>query len=143
MNYKTVFNSPVEIGTRITLILTAIGKKLSLDDLVMLDYALLYSKEFGGPENLHPALPNHTAEIAHRREFMPEAIQFFINRGLIDLVIEEYGHYYRSNNSTVDFVSCLQSLYYKKSWSRLSWIVENRTSITRTNIITLAIRAGS
>ncbi|ODS22478.1 hypothetical protein AB835_13925 [Candidatus Endobugula sertula] len=131
------FNTPIEIGTRVTLILTAIENKASLDDLVMLDYALLYSQEFGGPENLHPALPNHIAEITHRREFMPKAIQFFLERGLIELLMQDSGYFYQSNDSTLDFVSCLQSSYYKKAWKRLSWISENRIKITNTNVIGL------
>ena len=62
---QSIFNGPLELGTRSSLILTALEKKFSLDDLVLLDYALLYSQEFGGPDNLHPALPNHIAEIGH------------------------------------------------------------------------------
>ena len=134
----TSFNSPVEIGTRVALILSALDSKTSLDDLVMLDYALLYSEEFGGPENLHPALPNHVAEIAHRREFMPGAISLLLKRGLIDLIIEKSGHYYKGNKDTLDFVSCLQSSYYKKSWIRLNWLSGNKYKVVKTKITDLA-----
>jgi len=138
MGYKQGFNSPIEIGTRVALILTALGQKKTIDELVMLDYALLYSEEFGGPENLHPALPNHVAEIAHRREFMPEAIQFFAERGLIDISIENTGHFYQHNENTLDFVSCLQASYYKRSWVRLNWMAENSLRIIKTNLLELA-----
>ncbi|MBO0612788.1 ABC-three component system middle component 2 [Thiothrix fructosivorans] len=104
MDKRTIFNNPIEIGTRISLILTALDCKLNLDDLVLLDYALLYSKEFGGPENLHPAMPNHIAEIAQRRESLPDAIQFFVKRGIIDLLIDKSGYYFCSNEYTLDFV---------------------------------------
>lgn len=134
----TSFNSPVEIGTRVALILSALDSKASLDDLVMLDYALLYSEEFGGPNNLHPALPNHVAEIAHRREFLPGAINLLLKRGLIDLIVEETGHYYKRNKDTLDFVSCLQSVYFKKSWVRLNWLSENKNKIIKTKITELA-----
>jgi len=131
------FNSPIEIGTRIALILSAVDSKVSLDDLVMFDYALLYSEEFGGPTNLHPALPNHVAEIAHRREFMPGAISLLLKRGLIELIVEETGHYYKRNKDTLDFVSCLQSTYFKKSWVRLNWLNDNKSTIVKTKIIEL------
>ena len=134
----TSFNSPIEIGTRVALILTALDSKVSLDELVLLDYALLYSEEFGGPENLHPALPNHIAEIAQRREVMPDAIFLLLKRGLIDLKIEKTGHYYKKNKDTLDFVSCLQSVYFKKSWVRLNWLADNKTKIVKTKIIELA-----
>lgn len=121
----TIFNGPLELGTRSSLILTALDEKFSLDELVLLDYALLYSQDFGGPDNLHPALPNHIAEIGHRREFLPESLAFFSKRGLISLNIEEAGYHYSANKQTLHFVSCLKSEYYRKSWVRLSWLKNN------------------
>lgn len=135
----TSFNSPVELGTRASLILTVVDKRLSLDDLVLLDYALLYSESFGGPENLHPALPNHIAEIGHRREFLPEAVNYFVKRGLIDFLIKDEGHYYSSNSKTLNFVSCLKSAYYRKAWLRLDWIRENYFDIVSYSFPTYAL----
>ncbi|WP_367998438.1 ABC-three component system middle component 2 [Pseudoalteromonas carrageenovora] len=131
------FNSPVEIGTRVALILVSLDQPLCLDDLVILDYALLYSKEFGGPDNLHPALPNHIAEIAHRREVMPKSLSFLSKRGLMQMIVDDTGYYYSANESTTDFVSCLRSPYYKKSWVRLNWISENREKVLSTKILEL------
>jgi len=136
------FNSPLEIGTRIVLILSALDRKATLNELILLDYALLYSEEFDGPENLHPALPNHIAEIAHRREHIPTALRFFIKRGLIDPVVIDTGHYYESNDHALDFISCLKSRYYKKAWIRLSWMVENTQRILNTTLADLA-KSGS
>lgn len=135
--YKTL-NSPLELGTRISLLLSVLKGRQTLDDLVMLDYALLYSEEFGGPENLHPALPNHIAEIAYRREVLPEALNLFVRRGLIGLSIDSTGYYYSSNESTFDFIACLQSEYYKKSWVRLNWIAENASEISKTNLTNIS-----
>lgn len=131
------FNSPVEIGTRIALILTSLDQRFALDELVILDYALLYSKEFGGPDNLHPALPNHIAEIAHRREVMPNSLNFLSKRGLIQMIVDESGYYYSANENTIDFVSCLQSPYYKRSWVRLNWVSENIDKVLSTKILEL------
>lgn len=138
----TGFNSKIEIGTRVALILSALDSKISLDEIVMLDYALLYSEEFGGPSNLHPALPNHVAEIAHRREFMPGSIRFLLKRGLIDLIVEKTGHYYSKNENTIDFIACLQSDYFKKSWIRLNWLSDNKSKIVKTKIIELVKSAS-
>lgn len=131
------FNSPVEIGTRVALILTSVERRLALDELVILDYALLYSREFGGPDNLHPALPNHIAEIAHRRDVIPTSLTFLSKRGLIQMIVDESGYYYSSNESTTNFVSCLQSSYFKKSWIRLNWISENLDKVLSTRILEL------
>ena len=118
-------NSPIELGTRSSLILIAVEKQLSIDELVSLDYALLYSGELGGPKSLHPALPNHIAEIAHRREYLPKALNLFIQKGVITVEAKDTGYYYSSNERTLDFVSCLQQPYFKKAWIILDWISEN------------------
>lgn len=120
------FNSSVELGTRMALILTALSDKmLDLDQLVFFDYALLYSREFAGPDNLHPAVPNHIAEIVHRREYLPEALSLFIKKGLIDKKTTEQGHYYQATENTSQFVSCLRSGYYKRMWTNLDWLEKN------------------
>ncbi len=125
----TGLNGPIELGIRSSLILTTLAKDLSLDDLVLLDYALLYSRDFGGPENLHPALPNHIAEIGHRREFLPDALQLFARRALISIKLKPTGHYYSSNNETLHLISCLKSQYYRKAWVRLTWLCDNHKAI--------------
>lgn len=133
----TSFNSPLELGTRCALILTALEVKLSLDDLVLLDYALLYSEEFNGPDSLHPALPNRLAEIGHRREFLPISLAFFAKRGLICAHIEKSGRYYSANKQTVYFISSLKSEYYKKAWTRLSWLKINYESLLERSFLSL------
>ena len=136
---KSIFNSQIELGTRAALILGALdGKKIDLESIVMLDYALLYSEEFGGPENLHPSVPNHIAEIAQRLELMPDALLFLIKRGLLDIDTESDGHFYSSNAETIQFISCLKSTYYKKAWTRLSWIKENYSNISQNALMYLS-----
>lgn len=123
---RGVFNSSVELGTRASLILTSLsGHELDLDQLVFFDYALLYSGEFSGPENLHPAVPNHIAEIVHRREYLPKALHLFLSRGLISVKTTGEGIYYYASEDTSQFVRCLKSGYYKRMWGTLFWIEEN------------------
>ena len=129
-NLLQTLNSPIELGTRSSLILTAIDKQLSIDELVSLDYALLYSEEFDGPKSLHPALPNNIAEIAHRREYLPRALNLFIQKGVLSVEAKDTGYYYSSNERTLDFVSCLQQPYFKKAWIILDWMSENYQWLT-------------
>ncbi|MGK0270984.1 MAG: hypothetical protein ACI88H_001636 [Cocleimonas sp.] len=127
----TIYNSNVELATRASIILSGLhNKKIDLNSLVFLDFALLYSQEFGGPENLHPIVPNYIAEIAQRRELLPDSLSYFINKGLLTKKFEPTGQYYSINNNTTLFLSCLQSDYYKKIWKRMSWLNENFEDIT-------------
>lgn len=134
------FNNPIELGTRAALILAAIEVEFTVDDLVMLDFSLLYSENFNGPENLHPAVPNYIAEISHRRDFLPDALRLFVNRGLLNLNVSEDGRTYKFNENTLAFVSCLQSRYYRKAWRRLSWMKENYLEVINTSLTDLSKR---
>ena len=137
--HNSFFNSPMELGTRTALILSALdGEKIDIESMVMLDYALLYSEEFGGPENLHPSVPNHIAETAQRLELMPNALRFLIKRGLVNIDIESNGYFYSSNADTIHFISCLKSNYYKKAWIRLAWIKENYSNISQNALMYLS-----
>ncbi|ENC6730597.1 hypothetical protein M2G63_19165 [Vibrio vulnificus] len=133
-----IFNSDVELATRAALILSSMeGEKFDIDELVLLDYALLYSSEFNGPSNLHPAVPNHLAEIAQRRELLPKSLLFFIKKGLIDVHYDENGKYFCANENTNSFVSCLNSSYFIKIWERLSWLSEHYNRIIQIPIMEL------
>lgn len=133
-NYKSL-NNPIEIGTRSALILTALESSHTLEELVKLDFALIYSGDFGGPDNLHPATPNHIAEIAHRREFLPDALAFFIKKGLLQTYFSQAGQTFEVNENTIDFVSCLNTPYHQKTWVRLNWLVENARDVINRNLL--------
>lgn len=134
-----IFNSNIELATRAALILSSMdGKIFDIDELVLLDYALLYSSEFDGPESLHPPVPNHLAEIAQRRELLPESLLFFLKKGLIDVHYDETGKYFKANDNTISFVSCLSSKYFLKIWKRLSWLSENSEEIKKRKLLRLA-----
>lgn len=121
-----IFNSSVELGARAALLLTCLSEhKLDLDQLVFFDYVLLYSSEFSGPGDIHPPVPNHLAEIVHRREYLPGALRLFLSRGLISAQAIDSGVYYSANDDTAQFVRCLRSDYYKNMWKNLFWIEDN------------------
>lgn len=133
-----IFNSNVELATRAALILSSMeGKSFDIDELVLLDYALLYSSEFDGPENLHPAVPNHLAEIAQRRELLPNSLLFFLKKGLIDVHYTEKGKYFSANENTNSFVSCLSADYFIRIWERLSWLSDHSETIKKTQLMKL------
>lgn len=133
-----IFNSDIELATRAALILSSMeGERFDIDELVLLDYALLYSSEFNGPSNLHPPVPNHLAEIAQRRELLPNSLLFFLKKGLIDVHYDKNGKSFSANENTNSFVSCLSKDYFIKIWERLSWLSKQSDKIKRTPITEL------
>lgn len=121
-----IFNGPVEVGTRIALILVNIEHiELNLDQLAFFDYVLIYSKEFNGVANVHPPLPNHFAEIIKRRETLPATLAYFISKGIITTSIGSDGIKYKATDKAIYYTSALKSSYYKKLIQNLSWIENN------------------
>ncbi|HHF3273457.1 TPA: ABC-three component system middle component 2 [Vibrio alginolyticus] len=125
-NSTMIYNNPIEIGSRIAMILNCLeGEKLDLDELAFLDFVLIYSEEFEGPRNLHPVVPNYLAELPHKRSTLHESLDLFISRGLINKLYDSDGIVYEANDLTHEFVSCLKSNYYKLAWKNLIWIEDN------------------
>jgi hypothetical protein len=121
-----VFNNHVELGARLTLLLTVLDeRRLDLDQLIFFDYVALYSSEFAGPDNIHPAVPNHIAEILYRRECLSNALNLFVTKGLISVTATPSGYFYKASKHAVHFAAALQSKYYKKLWGSLLWIDQN------------------
>ncbi|RIH72186.1 hypothetical protein BJG01_03760 [Vibrio splendidus] len=142
-NFKIIYNTPIEVGSRIAMILNCLeGKSFDLDELAFLDFVLIYANEFGGPKNLHPVVPNYLAELPHKKATLHESMDLFISRGLITRVYSKSGIVFKSNDLTHEFVACLKTNYYKSAWLNLIWIEKNytylkykyeRTNVTRVN----------
>ncbi|MGF6329286.1 ABC-three component system middle component 2 [Pseudomonas sp. BS3782 TE3695] len=122
---KEVFNSSVEVGARIVLLLSGLNLKLSLDDLVFFDYALIYSRDFQGEESLHPALLNRLAELVRRREIFPDSIKLYASKGLLTTQVDELGVRYSITLEGREFAERLSSPYHRNFASRVPWIAEN------------------
>lgn len=127
---KDVFNSSVEVGARIVLLLAGLGRKLDLDDLVFFDYASIYSGDFEGESSLHPLLLNRLAELVRRREIFPAAIKLFISKGLLSSQVDELGLRYYATKEGSEFAGKLSSGYHTDFRRRVSWVEANFKHLT-------------
>lgn len=125
MNARDVFNSPVEVGARIAVLLAGISGKLGLNDLVFYDYAATYSQDFQGDSSLHPALINRLSELVRRREIFPGALKFYISKGLISSQIDGEGVRYYVTPAGVKFTESLNSEYHMRLKQCVAWISQN------------------
>lgn len=130
MNSKDLYNSPVEIGARIVLLLAGLAQKLDLDELVFLDYASIYSGDFQGEPSMHPVLLNRLAELVCRREIFPSAIKLFISKGLITSQVDEHGVRYTITKEGTAFAAKLTTEYHADFRRRISWIEKNIDNLT-------------
>lgn len=130
MNSKDLYNSPVEIGARIVLLLAGLARKLDLDELIFLDYASIYSGDFQGEPSLHPVLLNRLAELVRRREIFPGAIKLFASKGLMTSQVDEHGVRYSITKEGSAFAAKLTTKYHADFRRRVSWVEENIDYLT-------------
>ncbi|UFQ02892.1 hypothetical protein KJY40_08425 [Pseudomonas fitomaticsae] len=125
MKSKDLYNSPVEVGARIVLLLAGLTRTLDLDELIFLDYASIYSGDFQGGPSLHPMMVNRLTELVRRREIFPGAIKLFTSKGLMNSQIDEQGFRYAVTDEGRAFATKLTTDYHADFRRRVSWVEEN------------------
>jgi hypothetical protein len=130
MKSKDLYNSPVEIGARIVLLLAGLTRTLDLDELIFLDYASIYSGDFQGGASLHPMMVSRLTELVRRREIFPGAIKFFTSKGLMSSKIDEQGVRYSVTDEGRAFATKLTTEYHADFRRRVSWVEENIDHLT-------------
>lgn len=125
MNSKDLYNSSVEIGARIVLLLAGLSRKLDLDELIFLDYASIYSSDFKGESSLHPVMLNRLAELVRRQEIFPDAIKLFSSKGLMTSQVDEKGVRYFITDAGRTFADRLTTEYHADFRLRVAWVEEN------------------
>ena len=118
MSRKTLvplFNTPFELGFRMVFLLYALRPGgADLQKLVMLDYAIVYSKDVGGPESLHTPVPFRNSELFSRRERIEHGLSLMSTRGLVDVVLDDAGMTYFAGPSSLTMVGSLSSKYWRE-----------------------------
>jgi len=122
--YIQVFNSEIEIGIRV-LVLLERSKLLkhSLQRLCVYDYILLHARDIDlSQSNIHPVHPYRSSEYPIKFQMIEQAIYFLISRKLIDVYTDEDGINYGCNERTKWFLNAFESEYIKKLKHTAEWI---------------------
>ncbi|MDW9531184.1 hypothetical protein CN138_32540 [Sinorhizobium meliloti] len=118
-----VFNGSVETGLRSLVLLEAFyPEKLDLEALALLDYFVVHTADLGGPDSLHPALPERVGEYRVRRTLIQEALRMLLRVSLIEVVEAADGISFVSGDDAPAFVKLLNSDYNRDLSDRASWL---------------------
>ncbi len=119
------FNGPLEAGIRAVSILgAAYPQTYDLQRLVALDYLLVHTADVGGPDNLHPPTPIHSAELLVRRKLVEDALLLMMTRQLIERRISPDGITYGAGENATTFLSSVTSTYLLALKDRAAWLVD-------------------
>ena len=88
----SLFNTTAEVSMRVLLVLDAVTAPISKTQLVLLDFAATYSKDFGVTNNnLHGDGQYNMCELAARNEKIGDTIVFLLRNGFVSIVNTENG----------------------------------------------------
>lgn len=129
---NSIYNTPIEIGTRMLCILCATtNKPINLFRLELYDHMALHAESTGFDlHDLHPANPSFSAELFGKQSLIEEGLQFMALRGMVDVKYTKRGIYYSANATTHSYVACLQSEYAAEYRAAVVHISKNLDAIT-------------
>lgn len=117
-----VFNSPFELGLRMVYLLTALAPAgADLQKLVLLDYAIVYSGDLGGPSSLHTPVPYRGAELLSRRELIEQGLYLMSTRGLVNAEMNAQGITYFAGPAARGMTTALTAAYLRELEHRCVW----------------------
>lgn len=123
---SSLFNSPLETGTRALVILDAAHPaSYDLTQLTWFDHLIVYTGDLGGPPSLHPAVPHRTGELLVRRRLIESGLALMRRVHLIEQIADSNGLEYRATDEASAFVELMCSPYSKDLRARAVWLVEN------------------
>jgi hypothetical protein len=121
---EPLYNSHLETGTRAIVILeAAYPRALDLARLTWFDHLVVHTKDVGGPDSLHPALPGRTGELLVRRRLVEDSLSFMRRLHLIDVVHDESGIAYVASDDALSFVNLLTTKYAQGLKERAKWLI--------------------
>lgn len=138
-----IFNSPFELGLRMVYLLNALFPSgADLQKLVLLDYAVVYSEDLGGPDSLHTPVPFRGGEYLSRRELIAQGLYIMSTRGLVDATMDESGITYFAGDTARAMVGALTADYLRELDLRCGWVAKRFSETTSDDLSALYSQQG-
>ena len=120
-----LFNSQLETGTRAVVVLdAAFPRALDIVRLTWFDHLIVHTADIGGPDSLHPSLPERVGELLVRRRLVEDSLKLMRRLHLVDTVAEADGIAYRASEDTSAFVALMRTRYAVGLKKRAIWLVD-------------------
>jgi hypothetical protein len=118
-----LFNSALETGVRAVVVLDAMFPRgFDIAHLTWCDHLVVHTGDIGGPESLHPDIPQRTGELLVRRRLVEDGVNLMRRLHMIDADIGASGIQYRASDEASAFVEALRTEYAKTLKERAVWL---------------------
>lgn len=137
------FNSPFELGIRMVYLLNSLQPVgVDLQKLVLLDYAIVYSDDLGGPPSLHTPVPYRGSEYLSRRDLIAQSLYLMSTRGLVAAAMDETGITYFAGEAARSMVGALTSPYLRELEGRCRWAAATFATLSSRELTERFARQG-
>jgi hypothetical protein len=120
-----LFNSPLETGVRSAILLdTAYPRGFDLMQLTWLDHLVVHTADIGGPESLHPNVPQRNGELLIRRALVEEGLMLMRRMHVIEAKFTAEGIIYLADDQAGLLVRLIRTNYGCTLKERAKWLVE-------------------
>jgi hypothetical protein len=118
-----LFNSALETGVRAVVILDAMfPRAFDVGHLTWCDHLVVHTADIGGPESLHPDIPQRTGELLVRRRLVEAGVSLMRRLHMIDAEVGDTGIRFRASEESSAFVEALRSEYATQLRQRAAWL---------------------
>ena len=120
-----LFNSVVETGLRIVMVLDAlIEHPVDLNTVCLLDHYVVHTADIGGPESLHPATSARAGEYLVRRRLVEQAMDLMRRRRLVLVVHDGTGNGFLCSQDAAAVVDLMKTSYNTELRKRAFWLAD-------------------
>jgi hypothetical protein len=133
-----LFNSSLETGVRAVVVLdAAYPRAFDLAQLTWLDHLVVHTADIGGPESLHPDIPQRTGELLVRRRLVEDGLNLMRHLHLIDSATTDNGIVYTATEDASAFVESMRSNYARELRQRAQWLANYVNTMSRDDLAKL------
>lgn len=130
-----IFNTPEEVGLRILFVLSICNKRMSSQRIMYYDYFILHLNDIDNMyDSLHPDNPNHSSEIAVKRDIINIGLKLMISKGLLDIKYTKTGIFYRKTSITDSFLEMFENGYVEKLKQNINIVNERFNNFSDSQI---------
>jgi hypothetical protein len=118
-----LFNSALETGVRALIVLDAVyPRAFDIARLTWCDHLVVHTADIGGPDILHPDIPQRTGELLVRRRLVEDGVALMRRLHMIDTNIGDHGIQFQASEEAPSFVEMLRSDYSVALKARAQWL---------------------
>lgn len=125
-NTQQLYNTPVEIATRVLILLDELGEEIKIDKdrIMFLDHLAIHTEDVGGRKSLHPPVPNRSVQAFAKSGLVQKGLSILVSKELAYVEASaEGGFLYSASDLSGKFLAHFTSDYFHELKKNVDWVI--------------------